>query len=297
MAEGARAASGSIYDLGYRPYEGARLGRPYAILSLYVYSLRAVFGLGRSAMSKVFPFGLAILALIPAVVQLGVAALVPVDVKLIRPENYFGYTQIIVVLFCAVAAPEIVGRDQRTHTLPLYFSRALARADYVSAKLAALTVALFLVTVTPQAVLFLGGAVAASDILKYTGDNLDLVAPIVLSSLVISVFMASVSLAIGSQTPRRAIATTAVLASFVILSAIGGILVQTTTGDIQKYAVLLSPIDVTEGAVRWLFGAAPQAGSSLAKSGLGGWACFAAVCAYTAASLAVLYRRFARLAV
>ncbi len=297
MAESARAASGSIYDLGYRPYEGARLGRPYAILSLYVYSLRAVFGLGRSAMSKVFPFGLAILALIPAVVQLGVAALVPADVKLIRPENYFGYTQIVLVLFCAVAAPEIVGRDQRTHTLPLYFSRALARADYVSAKLAALTVALFLVTVTPQVVLFLGGAVAANDILKYTGDNIDLVPPIFLSSLVISVFMASVSLAIGSQTPRRAIATTAVLASFVILTAIGGIMVQTTTGDIQKYAVLLSPIDLIEGAVRWLFGAAPQAGSSLDKSGLGGWACFAAVCAYAAASLAVLYRRFARLTV
>ncbi len=78
LAETAAPQTGNIYDLGYRGYDGERLGRRYAVTSLYIYSLRAIFGLGRSAWAKVFPFGLAIIALIPATIQLGIAAIAPV---------------------------------------------------------------------------------------------------------------------------------------------------------------------------------------------------------------------------
>ena len=36
-----------IHDIGYRHYEGRRLGRGYVLRSLYVHNLRAAFGLGR----------------------------------------------------------------------------------------------------------------------------------------------------------------------------------------------------------------------------------------------------------
>ncbi len=62
----AESAAGSIYDLGYRNYEGVRLGRRHAILSLYIQSLRGVFGFGRHTSSKIIPMGLAIVALLPA---------------------------------------------------------------------------------------------------------------------------------------------------------------------------------------------------------------------------------------
>ncbi|HLF79487.1 MAG TPA: ABC transporter permease subunit, partial [Dehalococcoidia bacterium] len=233
MAEQTRAA-GNIYDLGYRPYSGPRLGRRYAVTSLFLFSLRAVFGLGRPAWSKVFPWGLAVIASIPALVQLAIAALAPADLTLIRHEDYFGYVQVILALFCAVSSPEIVGRDQRNHTLALYFSRALSRADYVSAKVGALTVALGAVLLLPQIVLLLGSAVATDDLVGYMRDNVDLVPPIAASSALAAAFMASVSLAIASQTSRRAFATGAVLAYFVIFATLGGILVETTTGDVQK---------------------------------------------------------------
>jgi ABC-2 type transport system permease protein len=292
-----QSAAGSIYDLGYRPYDGGRLGRPYAIRSLYVYSLRAIFGLGRSAMSKVFPIGLAIVLLIPAIVQLGVAAIAPTDVRVIRPENYFGFTQIVLVLFCSATAPEIVGRDQRYHTLALYFSRALSRFDYVSSKAAALAVALFVVTFVPQVILFAGSAVAANDIVDYAADNVDVLPPVLGSCAVIAVLFASVSLAIGSQTPRRAVATGAILGFFVIFSVLGSILVQTTTGDAQKYTLLIAPVDTAEGAVRWIFSSPAPRDSVLAQSGLEGWACLLGVLGYTGVALAFLYRRFERLAV
>ena len=43
MAHALDAAAGTIYDIGYRNYEGARLGRGYAFRTLYVHSLRTAF--------------------------------------------------------------------------------------------------------------------------------------------------------------------------------------------------------------------------------------------------------------
>ena len=51
------------------------------------------------------------------------------DVEIFKHEDYFGYVQIVLVLFCAAVAPELV-RDQRNRMISLYFSRALSRVDY-----------------------------------------------------------------------------------------------------------------------------------------------------------------------
>jgi len=102
--------TGSIYDLGYRRYDGLRLGRQHAVLSLYVYTLRGAFGIGRRASSKIIPIIITVIAFLPALIQLGVAAIVSDEVDIIRPENYFGFVQVPVALFCAAIAPEITGR-------------------------------------------------------------------------------------------------------------------------------------------------------------------------------------------
>ena len=57
---------GTIYDLGYRHYEGPRLGRRGAIGAIVGAGLRAVFGLGRSGRSKILPWGALVLGLLPA---------------------------------------------------------------------------------------------------------------------------------------------------------------------------------------------------------------------------------------
>ncbi|HLF71094.1 MAG TPA: ABC transporter permease subunit [Dehalococcoidia bacterium] len=297
MTSPRNGAAGSIYDLGYRPYEGERLGRAYAVWSLYFYSLRAVFGLGRSMGSKVFPIGLTVIALIPASIQLAIAAIAPADLEFIKPEEYFSFVQIVVVLFCAVAAPEIIGRDQRNRTLPLYFSRTISRADYVSAKLGALVVALFCVVALPQVVLLLGGSVATDDLLGDLADHIDRMAPIIAGSAVVAVFMGSMSLAIASMTPRRAFATGAVLAYFVIFSILGDILVQTTTGDFQQFAILVSPVSTLNGAVYWIFNADLPVDSTLSKANLEGGLYFVAAVGYSLVAIGVLYRRFLRLSV
>ena len=48
-------AAGTIYDLGYQQYRGARLGRVNAVRNLFTFSFRTAFGLGRGSRSKVIP--------------------------------------------------------------------------------------------------------------------------------------------------------------------------------------------------------------------------------------------------
>ena len=290
-------ATGNIYDLGYRRYEGVRMGRRAAFTALFTYSLLSIWGIGRSWLAKLFPWGLAVIAMVPVGIQLGIAALLPQEFEIIRPEEYFGFVAIVLALVCAVAAPDLIGRDQRHRTLALYFSRTLDRVDYASAKLAALMVSLFLVLSIPQILLQLGNAVATDDLTAYFQDNLGTMPPIIASSALVAFFMTSLTLAIAVHAVRRAFATGAVIAAFVILTAMGGILVNTLEGDAQRYAILVSPLDIMEGIVYWLFNVDPPSQSDLALSGLAGGYFLAALLAYTVVSLVVLYRRITRMSV
>jgi ABC-2 type transport system permease protein len=290
---------GNIYDLGYRHFEGEKLGRSYAFWSLVRHSLRGVFGLGRSTMTKVFSIGFAVIALIPAAIQLGVATLSPAEIEVIVPEDYFGVIQVVLGLFCAAVAPELIGRDQRTRTLPLYFSRALSRADYVSAKVVAMIAGLLIVIIVPQAVMFIGNSVSTTDSLEYMQDNIGDIPRILASAVLIAVYMTAVSLALASITSRRAISSAIVLASFVFLTIFGEVLVQTSgeDSDLAKVFILISPMDTISGAIYWIFDAPLPSGESLEKAGLAGWAYVVAAVATAAAALAYLYRRYLRLAV
>ncbi len=243
--------AGSIYDLGYRRYDGPRLGRRHAITTLYFQSLRAAFGLGRGASSKVVPIALLVIALIPATIHLGVAAATTgSSMDIVHPENYFSFIEIVLALFVAAVAPELAGRDQRNHTLSLYFSRALERSDYALAKLAALTTAMLILTLLPQTVLFTGNAFTTDSSWQYLQDNVLEVPRIIGSALVVATMCASVALAIAAHTPRRAYATGGTIAAFVVSSTAGGIVAVT----VGRYGVFLSLLDIMRGATLWVFG-------------------------------------------
>ncbi len=242
--------AGSIYDLGYRRYDGRRLGRRHAIATLYFQSLRAAFGLGRGASSKIVPVALLAIALLPAAIHLGVAAATTGSLDIVHPENYFAFIEIILALFVAAVAPELVGRDQRNHTLSLYFSRAIERSDYALAKLAALTTAMLLLTLVPQAVLFTGNAFTTDSSWAYLRENVTEVPRIVASALVVSTLCGAVALAIAAHTPRRAYAIGGTIAVFVISSSVGAIVAVT----VGRYGVFLSLLDIMRGATLWVFG-------------------------------------------
>jgi ABC-2 type transport system permease protein len=286
---------GSIYDLGYKRYEGVRLGRRHAIWALYIYSVRGVFGIGRSLSSKVGPMGLAVVALLPAIVQLGIAAIAPADIEVIEPEEYYGFIQVVLAVFCAVVAPELVGRDQRMQTLSLYFSRALRRQDYALAKSAALITGMFAITVIPQVIMFAGNGLAADDFGDYLQDKWTDLPSILGSAILLSGFIASIALVIAAQTPRRAYSTVAILAAFVLASAVGASLFEAADQDVGRFVLLISPFHIVGGLTLWFFDASPEAGSQLAKADLPGIAYAIEAASVALLMLALLLRRYGRI--
>ena len=252
--------AGAIHDLGYRRYEGARMGRRHAIVSLYVHGLRSAFGLGRRTRSKLFPMGLALLAALPAIGYLMAAAFLDLDVSdIFRAEEYFSTVaflpQAALMLFVAAVAPELLGRDQRHQLLPLYFSRAFSRHDYALARLAAMATALLALTFLPQALLFVGNALVVDDFGGYFRDEWRQIAPIVGSGLLISLFLTGIGMAIAAQTGRRAFATIGIIALFLLLPVISGVLLEQLDNLVGRLAVFLNPFLVTDGFTFWLFGA------------------------------------------
>ncbi len=296
------APRGTIYDIGYRPYEGRRLGRRFAVWSLYVLSLRNAFGLGRGVLPKVLAFGLVILAVIPAVVQIVTASVVPSDeFEFIRPHEYYGIIQVIIILFVAALSSDLVGNDRRQGTLALYFSRPILRGDYALAKLAALTTSLLAVTVLPQAFMFGGNWLGASDAWEWMKQNGDDFAPILGSGLLICIMVASLGIACAAFAERRSFALVAVLVVFAVPLAVAEIVIDISDGDAARYVVLFSPAHVMRGFTLFLFDAFPtltfssQDGSlddHLAFVDLRGYVYLLAAFIYTGGAIALAFSRF-----
>jgi ABC-2 type transport system permease protein len=255
-------ADGNIYDLGYRGYDGPRLGRRHAVWSLIRQSFRQAWGIGRPGRAKIVPITLAGIATIPAVVVLGVSALsrqlgagdVVEQASPIRFSTYYPVIAQVVFLFVAAQAPELLGRDLRHRVLALYFSRAIERIDYALGKLVALALALLLLVLFPQALILLGRALLAPDLVAGISKDLPTVPAIVGQGIVTAGLLGSLGLAIASFTPRRSFATAAIFAvvivPVIVVAAAGGL----TTPDITTVVSLLSPADILQGANAYFYG-------------------------------------------
>ena len=250
----AESATGAIYDLGYQGYDGARLGRRAAFWTLFGASLRAAFGLGRSGRAKVAPWGLTAIMVIPAAIAGAIQAMVPTAPTPFNYNNYLFELQPILTLFVAAQAPELVSSDQRNHVLSLYFSHALARTDYALAKLCALAAALFILCVAPLLVILVTGILVSADLPAAIGDQVGNLPQVLGSPLIHAIPLAAVSLAIASWTPRRAYATGAIIALFLVSAAVGGILAEAGRGRLSEVAPLVNPFVLFDGTRDWLLG-------------------------------------------
>ena len=64
----APASDDVIHDIGFRHYDGVRFGRGWIVRSLLVETVRGIFGLGRPAKSKIMPWVLFGILLLPPLI-------------------------------------------------------------------------------------------------------------------------------------------------------------------------------------------------------------------------------------
>ena len=79
----------------------------------------------------------------------------------------------MVGIFVAMSAPEMLCVDRRERILPLYFSRAIGRFDYVFAKVAAMTLLTMTFSLVPSVILWLGRQLTADSVWQAMRDNVD----------------------------------------------------------------------------------------------------------------------------
>jgi len=245
--------TGTIYDIGYRRYDGPRLGRRGAIGAIVTAGLRAVFGLGRSGRSKILPWGALVLAVLPAGVAVAIRVLAGDLIDLYSYDNYLWGIGALLPIFVAAQAPELVVNDMRHRVLPLYFSRPISRVDYVAAKLAAMSLALLALTLLPVLVLFVGRVLGADDALAALGDEIGALPAIIGSGVLHAVVLAGIGLAICSVAGRRAYAAGAVLAVFLVGGVLGGTFAE-LGGGLEAFAPFANPLAILDGTREWLFG-------------------------------------------
>jgi ABC-2 type transport system permease protein len=295
----AGSATGSIYDLGYRRYDGPRLGRRHAVEALFVYSLRAVFGLGRGARAKIAPLVLGGLIALPAVFSVGIGALAGGAAEEFNPitlEGYLPFVQTLLVFFVAAQAPELLVRDQRHRVLTLYFSRALERIDYVSAKYLALLTAVALVFALPQVILLLGLLFATPSLSDGLASVVPVLWPVVGRTIVVSALLAGVGLVASAFTVRRAFAAGAIIAAFLVLSGVVTVLVNRAGLDGPLALVALAdPFALMDAVSALLFGVEPSTPAIL-RSDLPVWAFAGTAVAVSLACPLILLLRYRRIA-
>ncbi|MER7662183.1 MULTISPECIES: ABC transporter permease [unclassified Streptomyces] len=281
-----------IHNIGYRNYEGQRLGRAYARRSLYSQSLRGAYGLGRSAKSKVLPMILFAVMCLPAAIIVAVAVTTKLNDLPLDYTRYAIVTQAVIGLYLAAQAPQSVSRDLRFKTVPLYFSRPIERIDYVLAKYGAMASALFVLTAAPLVILYVGSLLAKMDFMDQTKGF----AQGMVSVALLSVLFGGLGLVMAALTPRRGFGVAAVIATFTItygaVSTVQAIAWETGSAGAIKWLGLFSPVTLVDG-VQTAFLGATSAFPGEAGPGAGaGVVYLLVVLALVAGSYAVLMRRY-----
>ncbi len=281
-----------ILEQGYRRYDGPRRGPAGATRAVATASLRRALGLRRAARHKIVPAVTAVLAYIPAIVFVGVAALLPEEIREATPgySEYYGFISAAIVLFVAFVAPEVLCTDRRTGMLGLYLSGPLSRDRYLAAKAAAVGTILAVVTLGPL-VLLLAGKVLADAGPGSIGDTLAVIARIIASAAVVTVWYTALSLAAASLTDRRSVASAGIILGILVSAAVVSALVE--GAGLTPWLRLFDAFNLPFELVRRIYG--EQLADDAA--GVPTAALAAGAAAWVVAAVAVVRTRYQRLEV
>jgi ABC-2 type transport system permease protein len=216
--------TGTVFDIGYQRYTGPREGRGRARLAVFKDGVRAALGLGRGPRAKVLPwFFIAVLSAIALVLAMVVGAAERIagpnavqQMNLPTHSDYYGIASIIVFVFAAVVAPELLCSDRREGVIHLYLVRPLTGSDYIASRWVAFISVMLAALWLPQFILFLGFSMDDPAPLVYLQQHWLDVPKFMLSGLAMAAYITTLALLTASFTSRRAYAAVFLVGLFAI---------------------------------------------------------------------------------
>ena len=215
---------GTVFDIGYQRYTGSREGRGRARRGVFRDGVRIALGLGRGGRAKVLPWlFIGLLSGIGTVMALvaGAANLLRGDgtaeqMKLPTHSDLYGIASIVLYVFGAIVAPELLCRDRREGVIQLYLVRPLTSGDYIAARWAAFLSVMLVAAWLPQVILFLGLSMGARVPGAYLQAHWLDVPRFLLSGVAMATFITSLAMLTASFTTRRAYAAIFLVGLFVV---------------------------------------------------------------------------------
>lgn len=289
--------TGVVFDLGYKPYEGDRLGRTGAIKAMLKDGLRRSFGIRRKARKKIYPFLLVAFALVPAIVFVGLAFLVSSFNPLGEESPFGGHAQYIslsgavIILFVASAAPNLLIPDREEGVLAVYSSRPLTAWDYVVGRVGALGAVAAMFFIVPNLIMYLGFAALddagfASALINNSDDLL---------KIIVTMF----AYVIGYGAPALLIATYARRTGPAVGVYLGVIFISANFAELfanlnitgSRYGTLVSVLQHPEVVRNWVFDQ-PQSDIPMASVGFEPWVSVVFILAVGAIAMYFMARRY-----
>jgi ABC-2 type transport system permease protein len=216
--------TGTVFDIGYQRYSGRREGRSRGRKAVYKDGLRNALGLGRGGRAKILPwFFMAVLTFIALVMALVAGAAERLAgagaterLNLPTHGDYYGIASIIMFVFAAVVAPELLCRDRREGVINLYLVRPMTGSDYIASRWAAFLTVMTVAAWFPQIILFLGLSMGDPKPLDYLAKHWLDIPRFLAAGLALALFATTLAMLTASFTSRRAYASVFLVGLFVI---------------------------------------------------------------------------------
>lgn len=291
------STEGTIYDLGYTPHEGPRLGRPGAIRAIFVDGLRRSLGLRRKPWAKVLPWGLLAAAVTPAAFFVGFTFLtsgfsVEDAGPFGDPAQFFEYVGTLEMLFVALVTPTLLVPDRQNGVLSIYASRPVYSTDYLLARASVLLLLATLFLLIPHTVLYFGiSALNEGGLWSGLKFNAAQIPEILGTTAAYVVGYGAPAFLVSLYVRRVAIGTGVYVAAMFMTGALVDALPRSSDLVVFKLLAPLSlffhPMSVRD----WLFDL-PGGGMPLARVDLPQWTAVVAIAAVATVTAGLALRRY-----
>ena len=218
--------TGTVFDIGYQRYDGRREGLSRSRRAIFKDGIRTALGLGRGGRAKILPwFFIGVLSFIGLIMALVAGAVDRLGgpgtarkANLPSHADFYGIASIIMFVFAAVVAPELLCRDRRDRVINLYLVRPIGGGDYVVARWLAFLVVMTVAAWLPQIILFLGLSAGDPAPVAYVQQHWLDVPRFLLAGLAMAAYATTLAMLTASFTTRRAYASVFLVGLFVIMT-------------------------------------------------------------------------------
>ena len=299
----AGGTAGTVFDIGYRSYAGAREGRARALKAIFVDGVRIALGFGRGGRAKILPW---FFMIVLSVIGLIMALVAGAADRMIRPgaaemmnlpshADYYGIASIILFVFAAVVAPELLCRDRREGTINLYLVRPTTPTDYLLGRWGAMIAVMLAAAWLPQLILLLGLAAGDPAPAAYLRAHWADIPRFLAAGAVVVTYVTTLAMLVASFTTRRAYAAIFLVGLVAVSTPFTVGLASEIDGPVGQWISMFTLTNIPVHVNDILFREISEVTEDAPAGQLAEWVRVAWWLAWTAIPAALLWRRYRRL--